>query len=84
MRGSGVGSGSPGASICSERLQRNRPAVTRPAPGGAQSIRPVPAPAAGLRPDPDPESGVTYEANPGVLEHARRENRAQPNLPWDA
>ena len=35
-------------------------------------------------PDPDPESGVTYEADPEFLEHARREDLEQPNLPWDA
>ena len=50
-----------------------------PSPSGpSQTPRPVPDPA------PDPESGVTYEADPECLEHARRENLQQPNLPWDA
>jgi hypothetical protein len=26
---------------------------------------------------------VTYEADPEFLEHARREDLEQPNLPWD-
>ena len=50
-----------------------------PSPSGpSQTPRQVPAPAPGL------ESGVTYETGTEFLEHARRENRAQPNLPWDA
>jgi hypothetical protein len=32
----------------------------------------------------DPESGVTYEVDAEFLEHARREDLEQPNLPWDA
>jgi hypothetical protein len=31
-----------------------------------------------------PDSGVTYEPDPDFLEHTRREQMEQPELPWDA
>ncbi len=58
-------------------LWHDPPSRAPPSPSGpSQTPRQVPA--------PDPESGVTYEADPEFLEHARRENLEQPNLPWDA
>ena len=32
----------------------------------------------------DPDSGITCQADPEFLEHARREELDQPQLPWEA
>ncbi len=42
-----------------------------------------PRPSQTPRQVPEPEAGVTYEAGTEFLEHAHRENRAQPSLLWD-
>ena len=46
------------------------PPVTSPSPTAAAA--------------PVPDAGVTYEPDPDFIEHTRREQMEQPELPWDA
>ena len=50
------------------------PALPRPARAGLQppTVRSM------------PDAGISYEVDPDFLEHARREQLGQPQLPWEA
>ena len=52
-------------------------------PSRAPPVHPAHPKPRGQVPRPDPESGLTYETDLESLEHPRREDRPQPNLPWD-
>ncbi len=66
-------------------LWHDPPPRAPPSPSSPfQTPRHVPAPGPTPGGAPGPESGVIYEADPEFLEHARRKDLEQPNLPWDA
>ena len=51
----------------------------KPAPPRAPPVHSVGPPGTTMEPDSD----VTYEPNPDFIEHTRREQMEQPELPWE-
>jgi len=53
-------------------------------PGGGDQNQPIdPAIASGTTPACARSQAPKYEVDPDFLEHARREDLVQPELPWD-
>ncbi len=57
--------------------------LSRLTPGLTPAMTPTPAAIKAELCTENPASRLTYEVDPDVLEHARREACEQPELPWD-